>query len=88
MIENCVEDPPLYLRFLPRAPPLPLVEVVVGTGGSLTVPGGGNPSGLCGCCTGGKVTGFVLPVPGAWVGNDTGTVLPVPGAVGGNGAGP
>lgn len=72
--------------------PLPLVDVVVvGAGDSPTAPGGGIPSGFCCCddrCVGGKFTGFVLPVPGVWIGNDTGAVLPVPGAADGSPTGP
>jgi hypothetical protein len=78
----------LYLRFLPRAPvPLPLAVVGAGAGGSFTTPGGGMPSGLCGCCdccAGGKLTRFALPVPGVCGGSCAGAVLPVPG----NGVGP
>jgi hypothetical protein len=65
-----MEDIPPYLRFLPRLPaPLPLVAAVVltGAGGSFNIPGGGKPSGFrgcCGCCVVGKVTAFILPVPG------------------------
>jgi len=77
----------LYLRFLLRgAAPLPLIDPVVGAGGSRTASGGGNPSGSCDWsdrdC--GKFTGFVLPVPGVWVGRETGAVLPVPGTAAGS----
>ena len=78
----------LYLRFLPRPIPLPLVGAVMGgAGGAFITPGGGSASGFrgcCGCCIGGRFIGFILPVPGVWGGNGAGAALPVPGAAGGS----
>ena len=53
---------------LGRAEPPPFVVIVV-VGDSFITPYGGKPSS--------KFTGFVLSVPGAWIGDDTGEALSV-----------